>query len=66
MAQDDDLSPATRDEVISTLSLALRFAGRKRDHPADGVMARSGFVISKRPLSGGLAHLDPCLLGPTA
>lgn len=71
MAQDMDLSPATREEVISTLSFALRFTGRKRTHHADDFMARvaaehladhlarSGFVVSKRPPSGDLAHLDP-------
>ncbi len=70
MAQDEDLSPATREEVISTLSFALRFAGRKRTHKADDFMARiaaehladhlarSGFVVRKRPPSGDLAHLD--------
>ena len=72
MAQDEDLSPATREEVISSLSFALRFSGRKRTHQADDIMARiaaehladhlarSGFVVvRKRPPSGDLAHLDP-------
>ena len=71
MAQDDNLSPATREGVISTLSFALRFTGRKRTHQADDIMARiaaehladhlarSGFVVSKRPPSGDLTHLDP-------
>ena len=70
MAQDEKLSPATREEVISSLSFALRFAGRKRTHQADDIMARiaaehladhlarSGFVISKGPPSGDFAHLD--------
>ncbi len=70
MAQDEDLSPATQEEVISTLSFALRFAGRKRTHKHDGFMARvaaehladhlarSRFVVSKRPPSGDFAHLD--------
>ncbi len=40
MAQDEDLSPATREEVISSLSFALRFTGRKRTHKADDFMAR--------------------------
>ena len=78
MAQDKDLFPATRDEVISTLSIALRFSRRKRDQQADDLMARiaaghladqlarSGFIVSKRLPSGGLAHLDACLLGSTA
>lgn len=76
MAQDEDLSPATREEVISTLSFALKFAGRKRTHKADDFMARvaaehladylarSGYVVSKRPPSGDLAHLDVRLPGP--
>ncbi len=70
MAQDEKLSPATREEVISSLSFALRFAGRKRVHNADDFMARiaaehladhlarSGFVVSKGPPSGDFAHLD--------
>lgn len=77
MAQDDDLSPATREELISSLSFALRFTGRKRTHHADDFMARiaaehlvdhlarSGFVVRKRPPSGDLAHLDPRSIGPT-
>lgn len=71
MAQDSNVSPATREELISTLSFALRFTGRKRTHHADDFMAhiaaehladhlaRSGFIVSKRPSSGDLAHLDP-------
>ena len=74
--QDMDLSPATREEVISSLSFALRFAGRKRTHQADDIMARiaaehlvdhlarSGFVIRKRPPSGDFAHLDVRPPGP--
>lgn len=77
MAQDDDLSPATREELISSLSFALRFAGRKRTHQADDLMARiaaehlvdhlarNGFVVRKRPPSSDLAHLDPRPSGPT-
>ncbi len=76
MAQ-DDFSPATREELISSLSFALRFTGRKRTHHADDLMARiaaehladhlarSGFVVSKRPPSGDLTHLDPGPTGPT-
>ena len=76
MAQDKDLSPATREEVISTLSFALRFAGRKRTHKADDFMARiaaehlldhlvrSGFVVSKGPALGDFAHLDVRPPGP--
>jgi len=70
VAQDEKLSPATREELISSLSFALRFAGRKRVHSADDFMARiaaehladhlarSGFVVSKGPPSGDFAHLD--------
>ena len=77
MAQDDDLSPATREELISSLSFALRLAGRKRTHQADEFMARiaaehlvdylarSGFVVCRRPPAGDAAHLDPCLASPT-
>ncbi len=70
MAQDEKLSPATREEVIGSLSFALRFAGRKRTHQSDDFMARiaaehladhlarSGFVVSKGPPAGDFAHLD--------
>lgn len=70
MAQDEKLSPATREEVIGSLSSALRFAGRKRTHQSDDFMARiaaehladhlarSGFVVSKGPPAGDFAHLD--------
>lgn len=76
MAQ-DDLSPATREELISSLSFTLRFARRKRTHQADDFMARiaaehlvdhltrSGFVVRKRPPSGDLARLDPRPAGST-
>jgi len=46
VAQDEDFSPATREEVISSLSFALRFAGRKRTHKADDFMAR---IIRRTP-----------------
>ncbi len=71
-----DLSPATREEVVSSLSFALRFAGRKRTHQADDIMARiaaehlvdhlarSGFVVRKRLPSGDFAHLDVRPPGP--
>lgn len=69
MAQDDELTPATREDLITTLSFALQFTGRKRTHHADSFMARiaaehlvdhldrSGFVVSKRPPAGNLSHL---------
>jgi hypothetical protein len=55
------LHPATPAELEETLSFALRFAGKKRVHTADDVMARvtaerlvqhldrSGYVLMKRP-----------------
>ena len=61
---DDDkrtLHPATAAELEETLSFALRYAGRRRVHTADDVMARvtaerlvqhlerSGFVLMRRP-----------------
>ena len=63
MADDDKriLYPATAAELEKTLSFALRYAGRKRVHTADDVMARvtaerlvqalerSGYVLMKRP-----------------
>ncbi|NPD70134.1 hypothetical protein HN018_22715 (plasmid) [Lichenicola cladoniae] len=63
---DDDkrtLRPASTSELEETLSFALRFAGKKRVHTADDVMARvtaerlvqhlekSGYVLMKRPSS---------------
>ncbi len=51
--------PATEDELIESLSFALRYEGRKRVHHADDMMARitaerlvrhlrgSGFVLLK-------------------
>ena len=61
---DDDkrtLRPATAAELEEILSFALRYAGRKRVHTADDMMARitaerlvqhlqqSGFVLLKKP-----------------
>lgn len=60
MPDDAHLHPATLEEIAETLSFALRYAGRKRVHHADDVMARvtaerlaehlerSGFVLMKR------------------
>jgi len=68
VAQDEDLSPATREEVISTLSFALRFAGRKRVHHGDDFMAR----IAAEHLADHLGRVckrrtfrmhDPILMG---
>ena len=61
---DDDkrtLHPATVAEVEDSLSFALRYAGRKRVHTADDVMARvtaerlvqhlqrCGYVLMRKP-----------------
>ena len=55
------LRPATRDERAQSLSFALRFKGRNREHGADEIMAnitagrliehleRSGFVVMCKP-----------------
>jgi hypothetical protein len=55
------LRPATRDELVQSLSFALRFTGRKREHGADEIMAnitadrliehleRSGYVVMCKP-----------------
>ncbi len=56
-----NLHPATSAELEESLSFALRYAGKKRVHSADDVMARvtaerlvqhldrSGYVLMKRP-----------------
>ena len=63
MTDDDkrDLRPATAAEVEESLSFGLRYAGKRRVHTADDVMARvtaerlvahlerSGFVLMRRP-----------------
>ena len=63
MTDDDkrNLHPATTSELEESLSFALRYAGKKRVHSADDVMARvtaerlvqhldrSGYVLMKRP-----------------
>lgn len=61
---DDDkpgLRPATTREIEESLSFALRYAGRRRVHHADEIMARitaerlvqhlekSGYVLMRRP-----------------
>ena len=62
MTDDDkrDLLPATAAEVEESLSFGLRYAGKRRVHTADDVMARvtaerlvthlerSGFVLMRR------------------
>lgn len=63
MSDDDklELRPASPQEIEESLCFALRFAGRKRVHHADEVMARitaerlvehlerSGYVLMKKP-----------------
>jgi len=63
MSDDDkrELRPATAQEIEDSLSFALRYAGKKRVHSADDVMARvtaerlvrhleqSGYVLMRRP-----------------
>ena len=56
-----ELRPASPQEIEENLCFALRFAGRKRVHHADEVMARitaerlvqhlerSGYVLMKKP-----------------
>jgi len=64
MRDPPNLRPATRDEIMQSLSFALRFNGRKRVHDADEVMARitaerlvehlgrSGYVVMHKPPLG--------------
>ena len=65
----DTLTPASPEDLAGALAFALRFAGRKRTHNADEIMAeivakrlvehleRAGFVVMKRPPIGGGAAL---------
>jgi hypothetical protein len=67
------LRPATTDEIMSALSFALQFQGRKRVHHADDIMAKitaerlvkhleaSGFVLMKRPPADAptTSHMPP-------
>jgi hypothetical protein len=58
---DEELRPATEEEIADTLSFALQFDGRKRARTGQDMMARitadrlvahllrSGFVLMKRP-----------------
>jgi hypothetical protein len=66
---DDKLTPADPGDLAAALAFALRFAGRKRTHNADEIVAeivakrlvehleRAGFVVMKRPPIGGGAAL---------
>ncbi len=63
------LTPASRDDLANALAFALRFEGRRRKNDADEMLAkivakrlvdhlaRSGFVVMKRPAIGGGAAL---------
>ncbi len=65
----DTLSPAEPQEVAETIAFALRYSGRKRVHDASEMMAaivarrlvehlaRSGFVLMKRPPISGAAAI---------
>ncbi len=65
----DPRTPASPDDLVSTLAFALRFEGRKRvrntdEHMAEIVarrlaahLARSGFVVIRRPAGIGGATL---------
>ena len=62
---DDKLTPASPEDLADTLAFALRFEGRKRVHNADEIMSeivakrlvrhleRAGFVVMKKPPTGG-------------
>ena len=69
MSDADNLTPADPADLADALAFALRFAGRKRVHNADEIMAeivarrlvehleREGFVVMKRPPETGAAAL---------
>jgi hypothetical protein len=63
-------TPATLEDLVTTLAFALRYAGRKRIHDADVFMSEqvarrlaahlrlSGFVVMKRPPTTGHSGLS--------
>ena len=65
----ETLSPAAPREVAETIAFALRYSGRKRVHDSSEMMAaivakrlvehlaRSGFVVMKRPPISGAAAI---------
>ena len=65
----DTLTPAAPQEIAETIAFALRYSGRKRTNDASEMMAaivarrlvehlaRSGFVVMKRPPVAGAAAL---------
>ena len=69
MPDADNLTPADPSDLADVLAFALRFAGRKRVHNADEVMAeivanrlvehleRAGFVVMRKPAEIGAARL---------
>jgi hypothetical protein len=68
MTDEPKLRLADPDEVVQTLSFALRYLGRKRSHQADEMVARiaaerlvehltaSGYVILRTPESTAPSH----------
>jgi len=68
-APTDALAPAAPQEIAETIAFALRYSGRKRVNDASEMMAflvarrlvehlaRSGFVVMKRPPTSGAAAL---------
>ena len=68
-APTDILTPAAPQEIAETIAFALRYSGRKRTNDASEMMAaivarrlvehlaRSGFVVMKRPPVAGAAAL---------
>jgi hypothetical protein len=75
MPSDPRLTPAVAEDVEEALAFALRFDGRKRAHGGDELMARitaerlvkhlarSGFVVMRKPPSSDLSQLQR---GPNA
>ncbi len=74
----DKLTPADPRDLADALAFALRFQGRKRVHNADEIMSdivakrlvehleRAGFVVMKRPATGGGHRAGPRIRGVTA
>ena len=68
---DDSLTPAALEDVVNSISFALRWSGRKRAHDSEGLTAaiaadrivrhleRSGYVVMKKPPIGGSAPQNP-------
>jgi hypothetical protein len=70
MEAPEQLTPATLEDLVTSLAFALRFAGRKRIHDADVFMSEqvarrlaahlrvSGFVVMKKPPAAGHSGLS--------